>query len=50
MLEMKSCAAAVLRNFELHPLTRERDVRFKSDLVLRSADPILLEFVERNTK
>ncbi|XP_026320324.1 cytochrome P450 4c3-like [Hyposmocoma kahamanoa] len=50
MLEMKSCAAAVLRHFELHPVTRECDVRFKSDVVLRSAEPILLKFVERNTK
>lgn len=50
MLEMKSCAAAVLRNFELHPVTRECEVQFKSDVLLRSAGPIYLEFVEKNTK
>ncbi|XP_026325771.1 cytochrome P450 4C1-like isoform X2 [Hyposmocoma kahamanoa] len=48
MMEMKSCVAAILRKFELQPVTTQEDVVCASDLVLRSAKPIYVKFIKRN--
>ncbi|KAJ2947942.1 hypothetical protein O0L34_g9735 [Tuta absoluta] len=48
MMELKSCVAAVLRNFMLKPVTEESDLVFTSDLVLRNDGPVCVKFVPRS--
>ncbi|KAJ2947943.1 hypothetical protein O0L34_g9735 [Tuta absoluta] len=47
MMELKSCVAAILRNFVLEPVTRESEVVFIADLVLRNEGPVSIKFVPR---
>lgn len=47
MMELRTAVTEIIRNFELKPITRVEDVVIVSDLVLRSKDPIYIEFVER---
>nr|ASO98043.1 cytochrome p450 CYP4M17 [Spodoptera exigua] len=48
MLEMKIAAAAVLREFELKLVTKQSDIVFLADLVLRNNGPVQVKFVKRN--
>ncbi|XP_049872069.1 cytochrome P450 4C1-like isoform X2 [Pectinophora gossypiella] len=47
-LELKSCVSALLRKFELLPVTTPEDLEFSADLVLRCTKPIYVKFVERS--
>ncbi|CAH2989300.1 unnamed protein product [Chilo suppressalis] len=49
MMEMKSAISAILRRFEIYPVTRPWDLRIAADLVLRSTEPIYVIFEKRNT-
>ncbi|KAJ0182459.1 hypothetical protein K1T71_001828 [Dendrolimus kikuchii] len=49
MLEMKSVLSAILRNYELNPITQPSDLEFATDLVLKTTHPIYVQFVKRNT-
>ncbi|KAL4712740.1 hypothetical protein ACJJTC_008037 [Scirpophaga incertulas] len=48
ILEMKAAVAAILRKFELTPVTRPEDIRLSADLILRNDGPVLVKFVRRN--
>lgn len=48
MMELKTAVGEIIRNFELRPITKIDDVVIISDLVLRSKDPIYLQFVPRH--
>ncbi|CAH2102416.1 unnamed protein product [Euphydryas editha] len=50
MMEMKSSLSAILRNFELVPVTKPTDLQFMSDVVLRNSGPIFVKFVKRSGK
>ncbi|XP_072942427.1 cytochrome P450 4C1-like isoform X1 [Epargyreus clarus] len=50
MLEMKSALCAILRNFELHPVTKISDLKFAADLVLRNSGPVYIKFVQRKDR
>ncbi|KAJ8735682.1 hypothetical protein PYW07_007302 [Mythimna separata] len=45
--EMKIAVAAVLREFELKPVTKPSDIEFMADLVLRNNGPVRVTFVKR---
>lgn len=47
MMELRTVVAEIIRNFELKSITRVEDVVIVSDLVLRSKDPIYIQFVAR---
>ncbi|XP_068626784.1 cytochrome P450 4C1-like [Battus philenor] len=47
MMQMKSMLSAVLRNYEVLPVTSCSDLRFQSDLVLRNSEPVYARFVKR---
>ncbi|XP_075973822.1 cytochrome P450 4C1-like [Anticarsia gemmatalis] len=48
LMELKCVVAAVLRQFELIPVTRPSDVEFVADLVLRNNGPVQLKCVKRS--
>jgi cytochrome P450 family 4 len=48
MLELKIMLAHVIKNFKILPVTKREELVFKADLVLRTVDPIKMEFVLRN--
>jgi cytochrome P450 family 4 len=48
MMELKALVAKILLAFELEPVDRLADVRFKMDMVIRPAHPIHLKFVQIN--
>ncbi|CAG9796530.1 unnamed protein product, partial [Diatraea saccharalis] len=48
MMEMKSALSAILRHFELEPVTRPWELRIAADLVLRNTEPIYVIFNKRN--
>ncbi|XP_068626931.1 cytochrome P450 4C1-like [Battus philenor] len=47
MMQMKYFLSAVLRNYEVLPVTSCSDLRFQSDLVLRNSEPVYARFVKR---
>uniref|UniRef100_UPI003B75B36C cytochrome P450 4C1-like n=1 Tax=Ostrinia nubilalis TaxID=29057 RepID=UPI003B75B36C len=47
MLEMKSAVSAILRRFQLVPVTRPEDLKLASDLVLRNSEPVYVSFIRR---
>ncbi|XP_055625778.1 probable cytochrome P450 4ac1 [Toxorhynchites rutilus septentrionalis] len=47
MLELKSILVSVLRRFRVFPVTKPDEVVFVADMVLRSKDPIIVEFERR---
>lgn len=48
ILEMKSLLSAVLRRYNLYPITKPEDLKFVLDLVLRTTEPVHVRFVKRN--
>ncbi|XP_072937009.1 uncharacterized protein [Epargyreus clarus] len=50
MMEMKSALAAILRNFELFPITTPDKLKFTADLVLRNSEPVYVKFIARKNK
>uniref|UniRef100_UPI003B436FEE uncharacterized LOC140265571 n=1 Tax=Amyelois transitella TaxID=680683 RepID=UPI003B436FEE len=48
MLEMKLVVSAVLREFQLFPVTTPDDIRISADLVLRNSGPVSVRFEKRN--
>lgn len=48
ILEMKSLLSAVLRRYNLYPITKPEDLKFVIDLVLRTTEPVHVRFVKRN--
>ncbi|XP_053613678.1 cytochrome P450 4C1-like isoform X1 [Plodia interpunctella] len=49
MIEMKSALSGILRRFELEPVTRQADVVIPADLVLRTTQPVYINFKKRHT-
>lgn len=47
MIELRTVVAEIVRNFQLKPITKLQDVVIISDLILRSKDPIRLQFIPR---
>nr|XP_034826810.1 cytochrome P450 4C1-like [Maniola hyperantus] len=48
MLEMKTILSGLLRRFRVDPVTRPSELVFRSDMVLRTKDPIYVRFRIRN--
>lgn len=48
MMELRTVVGEIVRNFQLRPITKMDDVVIISDLILRSKDPIRLQFVPRS--
>lgn len=47
MLEMKTLITYVLWNFKLKPITQIDEVTFVADIILRSKNPIEIQFQNR---
>lgn len=47
MMELRTAIGNIIRNFELRPITKIQDVIIISDLILRSKDPIRVQFLPR---
>lgn len=47
MLELKTMVLSVLKNFKLIPVTKQEEVVFITDLVLRSKFPVKVKFEPR---
>lgn len=47
MMELRTAIGEIIKNFKLKPITKTEDVKFISDLILRSKDPIRVKFVPR---
>lgn len=47
MLEMKSCITDVLMNYSIEPVTRLEDIVYFVDIVLRTKEPVKVQFVRR---
>lgn len=48
MIQMKLAILDILKAYKLLPVTKPQDVRFTSDLMLRSTKPIYVKFELRN--
>lgn len=46
--ELKAALCGILRTFKLEAVTKPRDLKFISDLVLRTEGPINVKFVKRS--
>ncbi|CAH2989301.1 unnamed protein product [Chilo suppressalis] len=49
MMEMKLALSAILRRFDLKPVTKPWELRIAADMMLRSTEPIYVIFEKRNT-
>ncbi|XP_068626843.1 cytochrome P450 4C1-like [Battus philenor] len=47
MIEMKLAILAILRRYRLLPITKPEDIKFTSDLMLRSTEPVYVKFEQR---
>ncbi|CAH4037709.1 unnamed protein product [Pieris brassicae] len=47
MLEIKPLISGLIRRFHVDPVTKTTDIRYKSDLVLRSTHPLYVQFKNR---
>lgn len=47
MMELRTAIGEIIRNFKLIPITKTDEVVIISDLILRSKDPIRVQFVPR---
>lgn len=47
MMELRTAIGEIIKNFELYPITKTGDIKFISDLILRSKDPIRVKFIPR---
>lgn len=47
MLELKIAISEILMNFRLKPITAIEDVIIKTDIVLRTEDPVRIRFLSR---
>lgn len=47
MLEMKSCLTDVLMQFKVEPVTKLEEIDFIVDIVLRTRNPVQVQFVRR---
>ncbi|XP_059615229.1 probable cytochrome P450 4ac1 [Phlebotomus argentipes] len=47
LLEIKTVIESILMNFRLSPITHRDDIVFIADMVLRTEDPIKIEFIKR---
>ncbi|KAM3962229.1 cytochrome P450 4C1-like [Aphomia sociella] len=47
MMEMKSAMSAVIRRYKLEAVTKSEDIKFAGDAILRSINPIYVNFVDR---
>lgn len=47
MLEMKSCLLDVLINYQIEPVTKPEEIVFYLDLVLRTKNPVKVQFLKR---
>ena len=45
MLELKAMIAPLVHNFYLEPIDRLKDLRLKTDLVIRPSHPVHVKFV-----
>lgn len=49
MMELRTAIGEIIRNFKLIPITKTEEMVIISDLILRSRDPIRVQFVPRCT-
>lgn len=47
MMELRTVIGEIIRNFKLIPITKTDELVIISDLILRSKDPIRVQFVPR---
>ncbi|XP_032514920.2 cytochrome P450 4C1-like [Danaus plexippus] len=47
MLEMKTVLSSLIRQFHIEPVTKPSELRFRTDLVLRTTHPIYVKFKNR---